>query len=248
MLNGTEIFKRILKIVINTITILLLIVLLSHIIHERILLNRYIRNLEDKIQVAKPYDSDDIILIRDFVNEDIERMPPELVQKRPQAGLTVRKILIRRQGLCGEGTRLLYHILRSGGVKSRRLYLHGNQCLHVLLEYKARDHKWYLLETINGPGEEFRNALNNNFTIDSLFNFGPYRYHVTPNQFLKNYCYQNFSYLPLNGMLNNKFFRMEVYVHRPLPSIINYFQEKHELFIFLLFLTFLILYNRKAVW
>ena len=232
---------------INIGIICFLILLFLHLFQERILLKRYVNKIENELQISKPYNTEDIILIRDFINDKITHMRPDLVERRPQVGWTVRKILIYQQGLCGEGTRLLYHILRQGGVKSRRFYLHGNQCMHVILEYMNSDQNWILLESINGPGEEFRATLNNYFFLDSLFNFGPYRYHVTPNHFLENYCYKNFSYLPLNGMLNNKFFKTEIYVHRPAPSIINFFMETHELFLFLFFTAFLVLYNFKAI-
>jgi len=246
-MKGYKIFHLILKMVINIIIIFFIILLFLHLVQERILLSRYIQEIENEIPITKPYDSEDIILVKDFVYNDIDHMSPELVRKRPQVGWTVRKILIQKQGLCGEGTRLLFHILRQGGIESRRLYLHGNQCLHVILEYKNGNKKWVLLETINGPGEEFRNVLDGNFTIDSLFNFGPYRYHVTPNHFMQNYCYRNFSYLPFNGMLNNKVFKTEIYVHRPAPSIINFLSEKHELFLFILFLTSFVIYNFKVI-
>lgn len=246
MLQRIKIF-HILKIAVNIVIICFLILLFHHFVHEQILLKRYIKKIETETQISKPYHTEDIILIRDFVNDNITHMQSDLVEQRPQIGWTVRKILINQQGLCGEGTRLLFHILRQGGVKSRRFYLHGNQCLHVILEYKNSNENWVLLEAINGPGEEWRTALNNSFTVDSLFNFGPYRYHVTPKKFLENYCYRNFSYSPLNGMLNNKFFKTEIYVHRPAPSIINFLMETHELFLFLFFTAFLVFYNFKVI-
>ncbi len=88
---------------------------------------------------------------------------------------------------------------------------------------------------------------NNMMSVDSLFNFGPYRYHVTPTEFAEKYGYLNFSYLPLNGVFNNAVFKTEIFVHKPMPGLINYFLERHEIFLTIIFLIVLLLANAKQM-
>lgn len=236
------------RILINILVVGILTFLIIRVVEERILLNRFILDVEEVKNISKPYSSYDIITIRDYILSDINFASSEIASSRPKIGWTVRKILKNRQGLCGEGSRLLFHVLRADGIESRRIYLHGNNTLHVILEYQNKAGQWQLLETINGPGEGFRKKLDTRImTVDSLFNFGPYRYHVTPNIFAESYNYQNFSYLPLNGIFNNSFFRTEVYVHKPMPGLINYLLETHEFFLVIFLASILLLTNTKQI-
>ena len=233
--------------IINIAIILILAVLLTRLIEERVILNKYVKILEQTIGVTKPFSDGDIIKIRDYIYNDVEHMQIEHVKTRPKVGWRVARIIKKREGLCGEGTRLLYHIYRKGGVESRRLYFHGNKYMHVLLEVKKSDKMWYLLETINGPDDDFKEMLSADYKIEELFSFGPYRYHVVPGHFFDNYNYYNFSYLPLNGAFNNKVFKTEIFVHQPVPKIINLLLETHDLFLFLLFILFGLFYNLTNV-
>lgn len=232
----------------NIILVGIILFLGIRIIEERVLLKRYIEQLEQKQNISKPYSSNDIIEIRDYILSDIDFKSGDIAPSRPKIGWTVRKIIKKRQGLCGEGSRLLFHILKCDDIKSRRIYLHGNNTLHVIIEYLNSSGDWQLLETINGPGKNFRNRMDNNLmSVDSLFNFGPYRFHVTPTDFAKKYDYLNFSYLPLNGIFNNAALKTEVYVHRPMPAFINYFLERHEFFLAIIFMIAVFIINAKQI-
>ena len=236
--------NTLIRVLVSVIIISFVVFYVARVIQENFLLSKYISKIEKSQSIEYPYTDKDILALRDFIYYDIDFTCGTIATARPQIGWTVRQILKKRQGLCGEGSRLIYHILRKNNVPSRRLYLHGNNTLHVIIEYRDNEGSWVLLETINGPGEEFLQKLDeDNITIDSLFNFGPYRYHVTPKPFAAQFGYNNFSYYPLNGLLNNSRFKTEVYVHRPMNSYLNYLSETHEVFLIKFLLVLLLLVN-----
>jgi len=192
-------------------------------------LNEYLKRTEALLHLSSNYKNQEIIAIRNHILNDIDFTSPHVAKARPKIGWSVKEIIKKREGLCGEGARLLFHILTKRGINSRRVYLHGNTTLHVILECKINN-KWVLLETINGPGDDFKDHLDSlSVGINNLFSFGPYRYYVVPTEFTKKFGFNNFSYLPLNGLFNNSLLKTEIYVHRPLPYIINYLLESPEL-------------------
>ena len=224
------------KTILSVILSAIIIVFIIKYIHDRIILSSYINTIIDSTELDDNYSYNDLLKIRDFIERDIDHDSREISLERPKIGWSIGKIINRRQGLCGEGTRLLYHIYNKLGFNSRRVYLHGNTKVHVLLEVKI-DNMWVLIESINGPGKYFTEYLDISAkSISDYFLYGPWRYHVTPKEFMYEYGYYNYSYLPLNGLLNNKYTFTEVYVHRPMPAGINYILETP----YLLYLTFLL--------
>ena len=236
--------NTLIRILVSILFVSFIVFYIVRVLQERSILSKYIAEIEHSQSISYPYTDKDILAVRDYIYNDIDFRCGTIAPSRPQIGWTVRQILKKRQGLCGEGSRLIYHILRKNNIPTRRIYLHGNATLHVIIEYESENGEWVLLETINGPGEEFMQKLDQDMiTLDSLFNFGPYRYHVTPKPFASKFGYNNFSYYPLNGLLNNSKFKTEVYVHRPMHSYLNYLSEAHEVFLIKFFFALLMLVN-----
>ena len=77
--------------------------------------------------------------------------------------------------------------------------------------------------------------------IEDYFDFGPFRYHVTPRRKIHVYNFYNFSYLPFNGILNNRLFKTEIYFHKPVAKFINFLLETPNLMylVFWIFLLFI---------
>ncbi|MFW5793364.1 MAG: transglutaminase domain-containing protein [Bacteroidota bacterium] len=147
-----------LKIVASVLLAGIVLFLGIRVIEERILLKRYIEEVEQAKNISQPYSSNDIFKIRDYILSDIDFKSSDIAPSRPKIGWTVRTILKKRQGLCGEGSRLLFHILRHDKIKSRRIYLHGNSTLHVAIEYYDQSDEWVL----NWPPNKSDIIINKN--------------------------------------------------------------------------------------
>jgi hypothetical protein len=227
--------------------ILIFLILISvNIVIENRLLNNYIKEIEHKTHVNKPYSDEEILIIRDYIIKDIDCQSPSIAICRPKIGWSVKEIILRKQGLCGEGSRLLYNILAKSKIESRRIYLHGSRCLHIILEYRNSKNKWILLETINGNSEYFKKVIDSNtYTIDSLFTFGPYRYHVSPRSLALLNGFSNYSYFPTNGIFNNGVFLSEVYIHKAPSSFVSLIFERTHLFIIFILIIILLCINIK---
>lgn len=238
---------KFIKIIFNVIIIFMIFYFSIRHLIGYIMLNKYLSDIEKIYNISKPYDKEEVITLVKHYQKNINCKDPTIAINRPKIGWTLYTILKRKQGLCGEGARLLFHSLALSGIQSRRIYMHGNNGLHVILEFK-NNNKWLIMETINGFGEDFnRKVFETDITLDSLFSIGPYRFHYTPKNYIYNYGINNFSYLPLNGVLNNKTFKTEIYVHKPLPFFVNYILESPDLLYVIILLIILLIINLKVL-
>ena len=239
-------YKKLLIILCRVIILIFILINVYHLIQDRVNLGIYLNTIEDRIGIKPPLSYENILDIRNFVLNDIDSSSIN-TKKRPKIGWTLRKIIKNKKGLCGEGARLLFHILNYYNLDSRRVYLHGNDTLHVVLEV-GMDGKWFLLDTINSPGENFRNMLDEQKgPIEEYFDFGPFRYHVTPRDKIQVYKFVNFSYLPFNGILNNRIFKTEMYIHKPVPKCINLLLETPNLIYLLFWIILLFIMSIKPI-
>lgn len=245
--------KRIFKyfkisVIINIGLLILLIYQFILYIYDEVKLNEYINVNFSQYKTLDKLEYKDILDIRNFISNDIDYNSPSIQFERPKIGWSIGEIIKRKQGLCGEGARLLFHIYKKFGIESRRVYIYNNILFHVILEVKSNN-KWILIETINNyEGERFKVFLDSaNTSILSFFKIGPKEFHITPDSSIKNWGYTNFSYLPLNGMFNNSFTKTEIYVHQPLCSIINYILESPPLFYIIIISFIMLMFNIRKI-
>lgn len=237
--------------VLKIINIFLLLIIISQFInfvYDEIKLNNYINDNFSTYKSKGKLEYEDILDVRNFILYDIDYNSPSIQFERPKIGWSVGTIIRKKQGLCGEGARLLYHIYKKFGIDSRRVIIYNNHIFHVILEVKYED-KWILMESIkNYEGEYFKNLLDSaKSPILYFFKIGPKGYSIIPDSSNKRWGYTNFSYLPLNGIFNNFYTKTEIYVHQPLCPLINYILESPPLFYLIILSLIMLLVNFRKI-
>jgi len=234
---------RIFRNIANLTIVIFLFYFIALYIQERVFLNMYISKIEKEIHINQSINYENILAIRNYLIQNLDFTSPEIAKKRSRIGWSITDIISKRQGLCGEGSRLLFFILRHYGIDSRRVYLHGPNNLHVILELKL-DNSWRSLETINGPSKMFKDTLDiYRKPITFFFPFSTYRFHIIPSHIMVQNGFANYSYFPFNGLFNSSLFRSEVYIHKPMPFFLTYVSESPPLMYMSCLILFLIILN-----
>ena len=139
--------------------------------------------------------------------------------KRPVNGYSLSFIIKHREGQCGEFTRLLYHVLRASGIRSRPVILYGvNSNLHSVLEITNVGTTAFLIDTNNSvPG------LNEYF----IQNQKPIEQYALETDDYKTSMlvdlgyFQLFSYFNI-GKLIFRIAKTTAYITKPIPGWINW--------------------------
>lgn len=143
---------------VNSLTVVFLLVFLGLHTKERYSLREFIRKQGIDVQEIK--NPDDVFRLRDKLYNEINDGMRGCVfnkfdmVKRPINGYSLTFILKNQEGACGEFTRLLYHTLRSRGIKSRPVILYGlDPGIHSVLEVLMPGNPPFLVDTIRSvPG------------------------------------------------------------------------------------------------
>lgn len=88
---------------------------------------------------------DDLIKIKNFLNQHIKYNDDLKSQKRPLLRKTATQTLKTGLGFCGENTRVAIKLFLIGGIKARRIYLYRKIWQHVLLEHKW-ENSWFMFD------------------------------------------------------------------------------------------------------
>lgn len=237
-----------LSVIINIGLLILLIYQFILYIYDEVKLNEYINVNLSQYKTLDKLEYKDILDIRNFISNDIDYNSPSIQFERPKIGWSIGEIIKRKQGLCGEGARLLFHIYRKFGIESRIIYLYTLYFTHVVLEINFNN-EWILLETINSYESDYLKDFldNSRANILSYFKIGPKQYHISPDSAIATFSYTNFSYLPLNALFNNFYTKTEIYVHQPLCSIINYILESPPLFYIIIISFIMLMFNIQKI-
>lgn len=157
-------------------------------------------------------------VVRKWIVEDINsRGDFKLfnIHNRPLKGYSISSILKYREGQCGEGTKLMYHILKHFGVNSRRIYIFSDNTMHSMLEVKDGS-SYYLLDTINSPIGDIPAYTR----IIDIFALSSNSYQIIKNK-KSFYRMKQYSYLSLNKFLEK--WKIAVFIYDPLPPLLNDF-------------------------
>jgi hypothetical protein len=141
------------------------------------------------------------------------------ISKRPINGYSLSFIIKHREGQCGEFTRLLYHVLRASGIRSRPVILYGiNSNLHSVLEITNVGTTSFLIDTNNSvpglnelfigkqkPIEHYAIELDD-YKTSMLVDLG---------------YFQLFSYFNI-GKLSYGIAKITAFITKPIPDWINW--------------------------
>lgn len=226
---------------------LMIILLLSFFcyVKDQYALSIFIKHLRSELIIDedKEITIEELYSMQDYLINVINTRSEGFQNKRPIYGYNINYILKTKTGNCGEGTRLIMNILMRFGIPTRRVYLHGPSELHVVPEVKLSE-KWMIIESINGPGEDFKSLLRKlELSVSSYFSTGNYRFHYIPKHEIGSYGFRNFSYWPLNALVNNRLFLTELYIHKPPSQITEYVLENPPLIIVFSSCMLLIIFN-----
>ena len=88
---------------------------------------------------------EDLIKIKNFLNNTISYNSDLKTKKRPLLRHTSTEILNSGYGFCGENARVAIKLMLLGGIKARRIYLFRKEWQHVLIEHEWKN-KWYMFD------------------------------------------------------------------------------------------------------
>lgn len=103
------------------------------------------RTLYDIIGKHKISAIDDLIKIKNFLNQHIKYNDDLKSQKRPLLRNTATQTLKTGFGFCGENARVAIKLFLIGGIKARRIYLFRKVWQHVLVEHKW-ENNWFMFD------------------------------------------------------------------------------------------------------
>lgn len=217
-----KIFKLVL-LCLNAIFVALICFNLVLHIRERSMFNLFMSDYNISSLDATSYDG--IQIIRDTLYHVINDGNKGIgfnhfdLSKRPINGYSLSFIIKHREGQCGEFTRLLYHVLRASGIRSRPVILYGvNSNLHSVLEITNVGTTAFLIDTNNSvPG------LNETF----IRNQKPIEHYVKELGDYKTAMivdlgyFQLFSYFNI-GKLSYRIAKTTAFIIKPIPDWINW--------------------------
>ena len=111
-------------------------------IQEIIFIRKILTNVIGKTKVES---INDIIDIKQFLNNNISYNSNLKTQKRPLLRNTATQILKSKYGFCGENARVAIKMFLIGGVIARRIYLYGKKWQHVVIEHQTNK-QWYMFD------------------------------------------------------------------------------------------------------
>ena len=87
----------------------------------------------------------DIVKIKNYLQENISYNEILKNKKRPLLRHTASQILKNNYGFCGENARVAIKLFLIGGIKARRIYMFREEWQHVLIEHEYKE-KWYMFD------------------------------------------------------------------------------------------------------
>lgn len=166
----------------------------------------------------------DLIKIKNFLNNNISYDTSKKYAKRPILRHSALYILKSKYGFCGENARVAIKLLLLGNIKCNRIYLTGKKWGHVVIENKWGNN-WFLFDGHYDPLTKLEDSKVSEIKSNDLINY--------PNGYKEN-PYVDFSRIKLFTRI--KFLKSISKLR--LPSFLIYFFESPSLIksIFLLIL------------
>jgi len=109
---------------------------------EVLFLRHTIKSILNKSKIDS---KQDLIKIKNYLNKNILYDTNLKLAKRPLFRHSASQILKSKYGFCGENARVSIKLLAHAGIRTRRIYLYGEQWGHVVIENQFND-AWFLFD------------------------------------------------------------------------------------------------------